>query len=330
MNELERMCAEVAPPDEKAVAEGRLRLLAVAHRADPAAARKRRRPQMGRGWRVVAPAGLAGALAVGVIAVQQTSDGGPAGPQQVKNVSTVEILHRAAAAARSEQDLRLRDDQYLYVKSTLAWGPGVLHPGKSMGRQTREVWESADGRKPGLLREPCSDDPARTCDIPLVSEDAPPSLRNPNYKRDLRSVPKELREWRASIAHPKDPSAPAGSEAWAGVTDLLGENYLPPELRAEVFDFVAEIPGTTVTEHVTDGLGRSGVAVSKTEDNVRKEIIFDPKTYRHLGMRQIYYGPKPHITDWRTIPEGAVVDKVWTVLETKAVNQLPKPVPSKS
>jgi hypothetical protein len=79
------------------------------------------------------------ALAAGVIVVRQTDRGSPVTPRRIENVSVVQLMHRAATAARSEPELHLRDDQYLYVKSRTEWGPGAFHPGRPKGQEIREV-----------------------------------------------------------------------------------------------------------------------------------------------------------------------------------------------
>jgi hypothetical protein len=320
MSELERMFAEVWPPDERVVAEGRRRLLATA----AVSVRRRRLPV---GWRIAIAAGLAVALAAGVIVVRQTDRGSPVTPRRIENVSVVQLMHRAATAARSEPELHLRDDQYLYVKSRTAWGPGAFHPGRPKGQEIREVWLSVNGAKPGILRSPCRKDLARTCTIRLDNGDAPEKQPTPalgTYRWTLQSVPRLFRYWRTDFAS-KHPRQPVGDGAWADMSDLLGENYLPPALRAKVFDFLAEIPGTTVTKNAVDGLGRPGIAVSKTIYGLREDFVFDPSTYRFLGTRESYLGPPSHITDWRRQPPGSDFDMAFTVLATKAVDHAPTP-----
>jgi len=277
-----------------------------------------------RPWALAAVAGgMAATVAAGAIAAQHTGGGPRAG-----NVSSVEILHRAAAAARSEQELHPRGDQYLYIRSTTAWGPGVFRPGQPKGKETREVWLSVDGSRPGLLRTACSKAPARTCDTPLVNEDAPKNQPKPvagSYLWTVQNLPRQLRLWRADLARPNPhPTEPPGKGAWEQVSDLLSENYLPPKLRADVLDFLADVPGTKVTDKATDALGRPGIAVSKTMYDLRTDFVFDRRTYRLLGKRELYLGPQPHITDWRRQPEGSNFDRAWTVLETKAVDHPPK------
>lgn len=322
MSELERMFAEVWPPEEKAVAEGRRRLLAAA--VTVPTGRRRRLPA---GWRIAVATGLVAALAAGVIVVRQTGGRAPGTPRRVENVSVVQILHRAAAAARSEPELHLRDDQYLYVKSRTSWGPGTFHPGRPKGGETREVWLSVDGSKPGVLRTSCWKNPARTCTTRLDDDDAPKKQPTPapgSYRGEIQDVPRLLRYWRADFAGPH-PRQPVGSGAWEDMSDLLGESYLPPALRAKVFDFLAEIPGTTVTKNAVDGLGRPGIAVSKTNYSLQEDFVFDPSTYRFLGKREIYLGPQSDSMDWRRQPPGSNFDMAFTMLATKAVNHAPTP-----
>jgi hypothetical protein len=327
MNELERMCAEVPPPDEPAIMEGRRRLLVAARHADSRVpVKSARRPWFYRQWQVLVPSGLAAALVVGVIVVQQT-DGGPATPSPAKNVGASEVLHRAAAFARSEPELHLRSGGYLYVRSKNAWGPGVDDPGEPKGGETREVWLSVDGSKPGLLRAPCDNDPARSCDTPLVNEDAPGRQPVPvpgSHLWNVQNIPKLLAGWRAEMNRPNPrPTEPPGSDAWEGVNSLLGESYVPPKLRAQIFDFLADVPGTKVEENTTDFIGRRGIAITKTMYKTRSEFIFDRSTYRFLGRRLIYLGQGRPITDLRRQPEGVDVDVASAILEVKAVDALP-------
>jgi hypothetical protein len=333
MNELERMCADVSPPDESVVAEGYRRLLAATRRGDEAArSRHRSRSHRPRPWQVVAPAGLVTAVAVGVVVAQSIGDHPPTSPHNIKNVSASEVLHHAAAAARTEPELHPRADQYIYVRSKDAWGPGLSHPGLPKGGDTRQVWLSVDGSKPGLLREPCGANPARLCDTPLVNADAPQAQPTPapgSYLWNLQNIPRRIRSLRAEVSRPvPHPTEPPGKQAWEEIRDDLVESYLPPKLRAQIFDFLAEVPGIKVERNVTDASGRPGIAVTTTMYNTRSELIFDPGSYRFLGSREIYLGPvavesASRVPDWSRPPPGSNFDRAYSIVQVKVVDHLP-------
>ncbi|KAB2343727.1 CU044_5270 family protein [Actinomadura rudentiformis] len=337
MSELKRMYSEVAPPSPEILAEGRSRLLAAAReRPRPLPARRARPERHGRLLAVTLTSAVAAAAAGTMVIVH--GQGGD-GPRQGRTVSAHEVLSRAAAAARLEPELKPRANQYIYVRSQTSWGPGTISPGQPKGQEQRQTWLSVDGSKPGLLRAPCWSQPSKTCDSPLTNQDGPKNQPLPvpgSYLWQQKEVPKLLKQWRSRLDHGSTPSPtgsmaapsarPSGSaadEAWSAPHDLLGENYLPPRLRAQVFDFLSDVPGAKVDEHATDALGRPGIAVSKIRYGTREELVFDRKTYRFLGSRSVHLGPKAKITDWTRQPEGSNFDLMFSVLDVKVVSRLP-------
>jgi hypothetical protein len=42
-----------------------------------------------------------------------------------------------------------------------------------------------------------------------------------------------------------------------------------------------------VYKNVTDSVGRTGIAVGQTWNGIRRELIFDPKTYELLGESEV-------------------------------------------
>ncbi|MFF5258962.1 CU044_5270 family protein [Actinomadura viridis] len=323
MAELRDMYDEVAPPSPQVLAEGRARLL-TATRED---GRRSVRPRRYRGLLAVALTGtVATATAAGAVAIMaQGSDVG--GPREIQQVSARDVLTRAAAVARMEPELKPRPDQYLFTRSQDTWGPGAVTPGKPKGQRTRQVWERADGSVPGLLRTSCWRRPASTCDTPLVNEDAPKNQPVPapgSYLWTVRELPKLLKLWGDQLNAPApSPSTDPSIEAWSAPHDLVHQGYLPPRLRAQVFEFLADVPGVRVDENATDPLGRPGIALSKDNRNLRQELIFDRRTYRFLGSRDLPLGPRAKITDWTEQPEGAGFELARTILEVKVVDRLP-------
>ncbi|MES9538488.1 CU044_5270 family protein [Actinomadura sp. NPDC000600] len=322
MGELHRMYDEVAPPSPEVLAEGRARLVALTgddRRRSP-------RPRRSRGLPAVALAGAVAAAGAVVVAAQGSDDG----PREIRPVSAHEVLTRAAATARLEPELHPRPGQYLYVRSVVAWGPGKVAPGKSAGKETRERWVSVDGSKPGLLREPCRRPGANVCDSPIpVQDESAPVPRPGSHLWLVRELPGLIEHWKPQVkAHTPAPSAtpgrgrPFGEWDWYGVGELVGD-YLPPRLRAEVFEFLSDVPRVRVDEHATDALGRPAVALSQDSGGGRLELMFDRSTYRFLGSRYLDLKPRPVGGDRTSEPESGAGEVKTTVLQVKVADRLP-------
>nr|WP_245919848.1 CU044_5270 family protein [Actinomadura mexicana] len=314
---------EVPPPSPEVLAEGRTRLVALARdggRRDP---RLRRH----RGMLAVALAG--GVAAAGAVVVAtQGSDGGP---REVMPVSAHEVLTRAAAAARLEPELHPRPGQYLYIRSVVAWGPGKSAPDKARGQETRERWVSVDGSKPGLLRAPCHrrggprsatpPSPSRTRARPSPARAASSgscvrcracsSIGSPRSRR-LHPPPSPPR-----VA--TGPSGRGTGTAWASSSVAT----CPPKVRAQVFEFLSDVPRVKVDEHAADAIGRPAVALSQDSDGGRLELMFDRSTYRFLGSRCLDRTPRPDGGDWIGTAESGAGEVKTTVLQVEVADRLP-------
>ena len=87
-------------------------------------------------------------------------------------------------------------------------------------------------------------------------------------------------------------SHPAGAAASDPVTAASGEItgavvgstlttvlVFVPLVRSAIYRVAATIPGAAVVPHAANAVGRAGVAVSRSG----QELIFDPKTYQLIG-----------------------------------------------
>lgn len=245
MNELEYMCAEVPPPSADALAQGHERLVAEMRGTISSAGRAR----AGRGarWKRRPFAGVllaAGAVAaVAAVAAALVSGTASEPTVSLRPASAVEILGRAADTARAE-DLHARNDQFIKVTSVEIVS----------GRRTeRQLWESVDGSRVGLLRtSPC---PFRsgmaTCDTRLENGDRPkgapptPFEGTPAFLRTLPTDPAALQAY--IRAHIDEDALAAGKttveeDTWSFVVDHIGENYVPPKLRGALYEVAARLP----------------------------------------------------------------------------------------
>ncbi|MFI5914617.1 CU044_5270 family protein [Dactylosporangium sp. NPDC051541] len=288
MHLLHSLGAALDPPTPEPPARLRHRALRAAA-AGTAVAAPARSP-----WkrRFALAGGLAAAVTAGLLAVQVVDFG----QRPAASASASEVLHGAAAEARSHPDVTVREDQFVYVESLssgVAIGPG----GAKLETQHRSVWMSVDGTRDGLIRNgdagtavPGCRDGQQTQSKGGKSETtACRPLRA--YLRDLPTATDAMRKYlyeHAAGGNPED------QQAFTTAADLIREAYLSPAALAAVFDAVAKIPGVDVVGDVTDQAGRHGVAVALDEvQGMRTELIFDKESHAFLGVRSVMYRDSP-------------------------------------
>ncbi|MET9933628.1 CU044_5270 family protein [Streptomyces sp. NPDC006324] len=223
----------------------------------------------------------------------------------------VRLLSHAALAVAAAPAPRVRPGEYVYVKSLVAHagrdaagGPAVLPPARA-----REVWLSADGSRPGLLRE------AGSADTPLGSPGPVYELDRPGAEPRKSALgaepPSVTRPAHAYVATlPTDPEAllrlvreqtrdsggsgnDADQRAFSAIGTLLAETWAPPGVTAALYRAAALIPGVTVLPSATDAAGREGVAVARTSHGEQTQWIFDRTTSAFLGERTVLTGTAP-------------------------------------
>ncbi|MYQ86980.1 MULTISPECIES: CU044_5270 family protein [unclassified Streptomyces] len=310
-------------------------LLAEAAATEPSGRPATRAPRCRRpAVRFVAPA-VACALAVGgVVMVDRTDAPGPATPAAADGGTTrapeaARLLDRIALAAAGERRQTVRADQFVYIESRVAYaaqsaggGPVTMPPA-----HTRQVWLSADGSRPGLLREAGSPDTGLAADGPVDTLDGPGATPRPGrLNASGPSVSSPTHAYVASL--PTDPDAllkrirdetrgqgrDPDQRAFTAIGDLLAETWAPPRVGAALYRAAAKIPGVTVVRAATDATGREGVAVARTAHGQQTQWIFDRTTYAFLGERTVLAeagdaGPAGTVVGTSAILTRAAVDR---------------------
>lgn len=144
------------------------------------------------------------------------------------------------------------------------------------------VWVAADGS--GRVRSVASPggDPHRT------DERFGPGGRRGWWPLGSIETADDKLEAQLAVAHPVQ-NGPA--ERFVAVTDLAGEQPLPPRTRSAILRFVARTPGLREPTMVRDRLGRTGVAVSVDSAHsglpTRYTLVFDPGTGVLLGKEDM-------------------------------------------
>ncbi|MFJ3124342.1 CU044_5270 family protein [Streptomyces sp. NPDC086993] len=301
-------------------------LLAEADATEPSDRPATRAPRSRRpAVRFVAPA-VACALAVGgVVMVNLTdADGGT-----TRAPEAARLLDRIALAAAGERRQTVRADQFVYIESRVAYaaqsaggGPVTMPPA-----HTRQVWLSADGSRPGLLREAGSPDTGLAADGPVDTLDGPGAPPRPGrLNASGPSVSSPTHAYVASL--PTDPDAllklirdetrgqgqDPDQRAFTAIGDLLAETWAPPRVGAALYRAAAKIPGVTAVRAAEDATGREGVAVARTAHGQQTQWIFDRTTYAFLGERTVLAeagdaGPAGTVVGTSAILTRAAVDR---------------------
>ncbi|MEU6380089.1 CU044_5270 family protein [Streptomyces sp. NPDC046909] len=231
------------------------------------------------------PALVAGAVAA-VTAVTLTfavpSHDDPFVPPVVHpSPGVTQVLEDAALAAEHQDVPKVRDDQFTYIKSKVAWGISerTCKIATAGPLQTRENWKSVDGRREGLLRDtgvgtlPIQPDPD--------SEDVYRSWEN------LPTDPDKMLAW--LYEHKGGEGHSDAYFAFKEATGLVLESILPPKVSAALYRAVAKIPGVVLVKDSVDAVGRHGTAVGFVDEKGanRQELIFNSKTWLPLGIRDV-------------------------------------------
>lgn len=234
-----------------------------------------------------------------------------------------QVLRQAAAVAAAQERVAPGPGQYLFTRSKSAYltfssylPAGERHPctarnpcdmtGASewsvMVPSEREAWISFDGSRKGRVRE-VTDKPRFVSEgqrAGWVEAGSPPLPRAGRVEdgalsggggfldaTDLPTDPAALRQLIEAREIPGVEGPPGEAETFVLIGDMLRETYLPPAIRAAIFQLTAELPGVELLGEVRDPVDRPGTGIAFTDRKrgTRQELIFDPKTSALLGER---------------------------------------------
>jgi hypothetical protein len=216
----------------------------------------------------------------------------------------------ALAAEHTDVPSDIRDDQFVYIKSKVAWTSQTNdEPAKLDPIHQREVWLSVDGTQEGMLY----DADAGFHNEPLEKE-TPGIPSNTSYRhlQTLPTDPDRMFKWITSVS---EGSSSKDEANFVLVGDLTRESLMPPAQAAALYRAAARISGVFVIDDAVDAAGRHGVAVARIDDGERNELIFDKKTKEFLGERSVavkdlsWGFKKGDVTARTAILERTVVDK---------------------
>ena len=264
------------------------------------------RPKLRRKGTVLVAGAVLTAAAVAVATVVGTRTSPPAQQttQPAHAVTAAQLLAKIANAAASRPSPVVRDSDFMYIRSEVAY---MNYTVSSTGRMTgtmdkpheRRIWlPVANLCVAGLLiergeRTPISPFPV-TSDGKVDRKGTPqPNFTCPSQGhlgdatyRLMQSMPTQPGALLAYLEAGKkwtndDPPTEMG--------DLIRENIVPPALAAALYRLAATLPGATVVSHATNAAGRAGIGIMWTSTSARQvyknEWIFDRTTLQFIGER---------------------------------------------
>jgi len=241
------------------------------------ATRPRRKPAI-----VIAAAGAAALAAAIVLALLPGNTPGT-------SAAAVRLLAKIASTAARQPSPQVRDSQFWYIKS---WVSNLVCNGGSGNNcvlekpQETQIWQSVSNMcVTGLLREDGQDTPLKFSSNYLHCP-YQGGVHDPTY-RFLQSLPTDPHALLSLIEREMQGQLPRPEEAFTTIGDMLGAAIAPPRISAALYRAAALIPGVTVVPDATDAIGRHGVAVAYTYQDIRTEWIFSKRTLRYLGNRDI-------------------------------------------
>ena len=292
------------------------------------AARRRRR--------VAVPAAAMATSAAAVVALAAL---GLLGGPPAADAQAVRILNKAASAALQHPAPDIRPSDFVFKRGlemaaviTMRYHHAPLVSERSV---LYEHWLSASGRRKGLLRE-------RPFSIPLGRPTGPwrstvlqacvhgklvppgdgwqdPGGGSKAGCRPTPAVPGKLPPTEsAMLRYLYDHLAgqnPPDQQAFITAGDLIRDNYIRPASLAAIFRAVAHIPGVTIVHGAVSANGRRGIAVQRIYKGESNQLIFNPKTFKVIGEREVVVGPGTGLK------VGTILN-LTTILDMKIVRSL--------
>jgi hypothetical protein len=257
-------------------------------------ATRRRRPAL-----VITAVGAAALAAAIVLTLLPRNSG--------SSPAAMRLLAKIATAAARQPSPPVRDNQFWYIKSWVAYQ--VCNGGSGndcvlVRPHERQIWQSVSNQcVTGLLREDGQDTPlvfsTNYLHCPYRG-----GVNDPTY-RFLQSLPTDPHALLSLIEGQMQGQLPRPEEAFTTIGDLLHEAIAPPLVSAALYRAAALIPGVTMVADATDAIGRHGVAVALTYQGVQSEWIFSRQTLLYLGERDI------KLANGSTTGEAAVLQRAF-------------------
>src|SRR6476659_5120338 len=289
-------------------------LMTELRQADPTRPRtrrpRRRRPGGHRRTVLVAGAVLTAAAVAAATATAvrtHTSPPAPTTAQPAAPATAAQLLAKIAAAAARQPAPVVRDSDFTYIRSEVAYEVDSIsngHETSSMEKlHERQIWlPVANVCATGLLIEQGERTPISPFPVAngKVDRDPPKGTPMPNFTcpseghlgdttyRLLQSIPTQPD---ALLAYLKAGKKWTNDAPPTEIGDMIRETIMPPALAAALYRLAATLPGASLVSHATNVAGRAGIGIMWTSKKARQvyknEWIFDKATLRFTGESAI-------------------------------------------
>ncbi|WP_267424364.1 MULTISPECIES: CU044_5270 family protein [unclassified Curtobacterium] len=304
--------------------------------AAPVAPVRRRRPVLLTAAAVVAVGALTGAV-VGVAhltapdsaaaatlhdAARAAAASGSASPAAYTRVTVTEL-----ALGYATSDGEHYDEGYLAPTTTVTWVPRSV-----AGQWVRQSWSepatvfyggtaAREAARSDFATSAHRDDPARQRALAGAFTNGELGGTAPGTLTavDVAGLPRDPAALVRRIEDaPRAKGASDTEHVFDTVASFLRLGIVPEDLRATMFEVLADLPGIVVTEEQTSLDGRRGTAIGLSEegDDLRQEVIIDRSGGEYLGERTL------QTRRTGSIPAGTVVDSASVV--TTPVGSVPE------
>lgn len=297
MNMLRELGESMAPPgtvagDPRPPADLRRRVLTAATRTH----RPRWTARARLAWQLGVVA--AGALALAALLAPTLYRAGSAPPHAGSAPDAVAVLQMAARSSAAAP-APARPDQYVFIESvgfqrigTFSL-PGNQPSSELVGPQRTYTWWPATFGRDGYYRmlPPYH---GRWVGAPKGDRSPKPTEGTLGFLGTAPALPADADQmyaylYRVDPADTRDLDWTPDQLAWDRLaTTVLPHSVVNPAAQAAALRAAQRIGGARVRENVTDAAGRTGIAVTRTEDKMRLELIFDARTYRYLGHNLVW------------------------------------------
>lgn len=299
------LLAELPPPAPEVVTAARARLDRAARgslHGDARGSGASRRRGRGRAWWPAAVAGLAAAVAAGVITAQVIPSGTRPHPgaHHAAVLAVKDLAYRAAAAAARQP--AVRPGQWVF------WREKAVDRGcGNCPNGTFQVWTTANSQRAAFV-----DSNGKVVNLPPGPYDGQPYVfRMPHGQgqaagsvmgtipvgyRDLGLLPprpQALDRYLADLRFPHwQEWGSQGAREFQIIEEMLTSYLMPPRLTAELYRALGGIPGVTVDSRAVDVAGRHGIGFvsPRLPGGGAEEIILNPRTYHLMGHEAFLWG----------------------------------------
>ena len=283
----------------------------------PASDYRRKRP---RGLAAVAGAGvLAVAVAATAFVAGQAMSAHPksspqsSGPARAGGSAAAVLLAKIADAAASQPTPTVRDSEFMYIRSAVAYEEDTIVNGRETSTMEkpheRQVWlPVADLCVTGLLTEDGSSTPLSPFPVVNGKVEYPPAAKagrpsqpgapglnftcpSEGYLGDatyrlLQSLPTSPH---ALLNYLKTGKKWTNDDPATEIGDLIREAIIPPAVAAALYRVAALLPGAIVVPDATNAVGQHGIGIAWASTDAaheyRTEWIFNQTSLQYIGER---------------------------------------------